>query len=42
MDLEQRRIIKFLPIKGLKLGEIANEHSSTYGPDAYIPPSIKY
>jgi hypothetical protein len=31
-----------LRIKGLKLGEIAKELSSAYGPDAYTPPSIKY
>jgi DNA-binding transcriptional MerR regulator len=42
MDLEQRRIIKFLRIKGLKLGEIAKELSSADDPDAYTPPSIKY
>jgi hypothetical protein len=42
MDLEQRHIIKFLRIEGLKLGEIAPELSSAYGPDAYTPPSLKY
>jgi hypothetical protein len=42
MDLEQRHIIKFLGIIGLKFGEIAKEHSSADGPDAYAPPRIKY
>jgi hypothetical protein len=42
MYLEQRNIIKFLRIKGLKLGEIAQEVSSAYDPDAHTPPSIKY
>jgi DNA-binding transcriptional MerR regulator len=42
MDLEQRHIIKFLRIKGLKLGEIAKELSNAHGPDAHTRPSIKY
>jgi hypothetical protein len=42
MDLEQCHFIKFLGMKGLKLGQIVKELSSTYGPDAYTPPSIKY
>jgi hypothetical protein len=42
MYREQRHIIKFLHIKGLKLGEIAQELSGTYDPDAHTPPSIKY
>jgi transposase len=42
MDLEKRHIIKFLRIKGLKLGEIAKELSSAYDPEMYTPPSIKY
>jgi hypothetical protein len=36
MGLEQRHIIKFLLIKGFKLGEIAKELSSTCGRDAYL------
>jgi hypothetical protein len=36
MDLEQRQIVKFLRIKGLKLGQITKELSSAYGPDAYV------
>jgi hypothetical protein len=42
MDLERHHIIKFLGIKSLKLGEIAKELLSVYGPDAYTPPSRKY
>jgi hypothetical protein len=42
MDLEQRHIVKFLRIPGLKLKGIAKELSSAYGPDAYAPPSLKY
>jgi hypothetical protein len=42
MDLEQRDIIKFSHTKDLKLGEIAKELSTAYGPDAHTPPSIKY
>jgi hypothetical protein len=42
MELEQRHIIKFVHIKGLKLGGIAQELSSAYGPDLYTPPSIQY
>jgi hypothetical protein len=41
MYLEQRHIIKFLRIKGLKIGEIAKELPSSYYPNAYTPPSIK-
>jgi hypothetical protein len=41
MDLEQRHIIKFLPMKGLKLGLIAKELFGAYSPDEYTPPSIK-
>jgi hypothetical protein len=42
VDLEQRHIIKFLHIKGLKLAEITKELSRVYGPDAHTPPSMKY
>jgi hypothetical protein len=42
MHVEQRHIIRFLGIKGLKLAEIAKDLSSAYGPDAYTPTSIKY
>jgi hypothetical protein len=42
MDPEQRHMIKFLRIKGLKIGEMAKEISNTYCPDAYTPPSINY
>jgi hypothetical protein len=42
MSLERRHIIKFLHIKGLKLGEIAQELSSAYDSNAYTSPSIKY
>jgi hypothetical protein len=42
MDLEQHHIIKFSRFKGLKLGEIAEEPVSAYGPDAYTPPSRLY
>jgi hypothetical protein len=41
MNLEQRHIINFLRIKGLKLGEIAKELSSASGPDAYTSLSVK-
>jgi hypothetical protein len=40
MYLEQRDIIKFLHIKGLKLGEITQELSSASDPDAYTSPSV--
>jgi hypothetical protein len=42
MELEWRHVIKFLLIKGLKLGEITAELSNPYGRDAYAAPSIKY
>jgi hypothetical protein len=42
MHLEQRHFINFLRIKSLKLEEIAKKLSTTYGLDAYTPPSIKY
>jgi hypothetical protein len=42
MEVEQRCIIKFLHLKGLKLGDIFVELSSLYGDDAYTRPSIKY
>jgi hypothetical protein len=42
MDLQQRNIVKFLRVKGLRLGEIAKELSGAYGPDVYTPPSTKY
>jgi hypothetical protein len=42
MDREQRHIIKFLRVEDLKLGEIAPELSTGYGPDVYTPSSIKY
>jgi hypothetical protein len=35
-------IIKFLCIKGLRLGETVKKLSSADGPDAYTPPSINY
>jgi hypothetical protein len=41
MDLEQRHVIKFLRIKGLKLRKIARELSSAYDADVYTAPSIK-
>jgi hypothetical protein len=40
--LEQRHIIKFLHLKGLKLDDIVTELSDMYGQDAYAKPSIKY
>ena len=42
MEFEQRSVIKFLHLKGLKLGDIVLELSSVYGEDAYTRPSIKY
>jgi hypothetical protein len=42
MNLKQRHIVMFSRIKSLKLGEIAKELSNVHGPDASIPPSIKY
>jgi transposase len=42
MELEQRYVIRFLQVKGLKLNEIATELPNTYGRDASAPPSIKY
>jgi hypothetical protein len=41
MALEQHYIIKFLRAEGLELREIAKDVSSAYGPDGYIPSSIK-
>jgi hypothetical protein len=42
MEVEQRCIIKFLHLKGLKLGDIVVELSTLYGEDAYTRMSIKY
>jgi hypothetical protein len=42
MELEQRHFIKFLHVKGLKLGEIAMELSDIYSRDAHALPSIRY
>jgi hypothetical protein len=42
MELEQRHIIKFLHLKGLKLDDLVTELSDMYGQDAYAKPSIKY
>jgi hypothetical protein len=42
MEAEQRYIIKFLHLKGLKLGDVVVERSNPYGEDAYTRPSIKY
>jgi hypothetical protein len=42
MEVEQRHIIKFLHLKGLKLGDIALDLSSLYGGDAYSRSSIEY
>jgi hypothetical protein len=42
MEVEQRCIIKFLHLKGRKLGDIVVERSNLYGEDAYTRPSIKY
>jgi hypothetical protein len=42
MELERRHVLKFLHVKDLKADKIASELSSTYGRDAYAPPSIKY
>jgi hypothetical protein len=41
MEVEQRCIIKFLHLKGLKLGDIVVELSTLYGEDAYTRPSLK-
>jgi uncharacterized protein (DUF2132 family) len=35
MELEQRHVIKFLRVKGLKFDEIAAKLSHTYGWDGY-------
>jgi hypothetical protein len=42
MEVEQRCIIKFLHLKGPKLGDIVVELSTLYGDDAYTRSSIKY
>jgi hypothetical protein len=42
MEVEQRCIIKFLHLKGLKLGDIVVELSTLYGEDAYTRLSKKY
>jgi hypothetical protein len=42
LELEQRHIIKFLHLKGIKLQEIAAELSSAYGQDARAWWNIKY
>jgi hypothetical protein len=42
MELEQRHMIKFLHLKGLKLQEIATELSSAYGQNAHARRNIKY
>jgi hypothetical protein len=42
MELKQHHVIRFVRIKGLKLGGIGQELSSAYGPDVYTPPSIQY
>jgi hypothetical protein len=42
MELEQRHIIKFMHLKGLKLDDLVAELSDMYGQDAYAKPSIKY
>jgi hypothetical protein len=42
MELEQLHIIKFVYLKGLKLGDIAVELSSLDDQDAYAKLSIKY
>jgi hypothetical protein len=42
MEVEERCIIKFLHLKGLKLGDIVVELSTLYGEDVYTRPSIKY
>jgi hypothetical protein len=41
MELEQRHVIKFVRLKGLKFCEIAPELSKTYGQAAHAMPSIK-
>jgi hypothetical protein len=42
MEVEKRCIIKFLHLKGLKLGDIVVELSILYGEDAYTGSSIQY
>jgi hypothetical protein len=42
IELEQRHIIKFLHLKGLKLGNIALKLSIMGGQDAHIRSGIKY
>jgi hypothetical protein len=42
MELEQRNIIKFLHLKGPKLGDITVELSSVHGQDVSTRSSIKY
>jgi hypothetical protein len=42
MEVEQRCIIKFLNLKGLKLEDIVVELFTLYGEDAYTRLSIKY
>jgi hypothetical protein len=41
-EVEQRCIIKFLHLKGLKLGDTVVELATLYGEDAYTRPSINY
>jgi hypothetical protein len=42
MELDERRIIKFLHLKGLKLDNIATKLSNLYGQDAHAKSSRKY
>jgi hypothetical protein len=42
MELEHRRVIKFLHLKGIKLIEIATELSNMCAHDPYATPSINY
>jgi hypothetical protein len=41
MKLEQRQVIKFLHLKGLKLDDIVTKLSNMYGQDVYAKSSIK-
>jgi hypothetical protein len=42
MEMEQRHVIKFLDVKGLKLDGVTTQLSTTYDQDADAPPGIKY
>jgi hypothetical protein len=42
MEVEQRVIIKFLRLKGMKLVDIHNELTEVFGEETYALPRVKY